>query len=203
MPTVLRRLVEVDGNHVDVLSSDQSLHELVNVQQGLVDEDTVLRNAGFPQSLIWIFRAANLTYAEIGRLPVPYSFAQAGEGTGSGIASSYSRQLRDCGVPLQCLPQDLRSEATPSRYSLPSRREVDFEGFTSLRQQQSRLPRTSPRQQQHGLDFQQRFGSPIRPMPSLNVPPTPSSSVRRRLGGSDIPSLVRNVRSTPCPELSP
>ena len=50
-----------------------SFDEIVNVQQGFVDKDAVLRRAGFPQSLIYILRAANLTYAEIGSLPIPYS----------------------------------------------------------------------------------------------------------------------------------
>ena len=68
--------------HVDVLSQQLSLDNVVNDQQSYVDEDAVLRRAGFPQGLLYVLRAANLTWAEIGRLPVPYSAAQAGEGAG-------------------------------------------------------------------------------------------------------------------------
>ena len=119
--------------HVDILSSQPSRDNVVNEQQNYVDEDEVLRRAGFPQSLTYALRAANLSWNEISRLPVPYSAAQAGEGTSNGIASSYWRQLRDAGVPSQCLPRDLRDELTPQRHSLPSQQQVDFEGASKVR----------------------------------------------------------------------
>ena len=115
--------------HVDVLSSQTSLDNVVNDQQALVDEDAILRRAGFPQNLIYVLRNANLSGNEISRLPVPYSAAQAGEGSSNGIASSYWRQLRDAGVPSHCLPRDLRDGHTPQRHTLPSRQQVDFEAF--------------------------------------------------------------------------
>ena len=58
--------------HVDVLSSQTSLDNVVNDQQTLVDEDAILRRAGFPQNLLYVLRAANFTGNEISRLPVPY-----------------------------------------------------------------------------------------------------------------------------------
>ena len=76
-------------SHVDLLSSQPSLDNVVNEQQNYVDEDQILRNAGFPQSLTYILRAANLSWGEISCLPVPYSSAQAGEGPGNGTAPSY------------------------------------------------------------------------------------------------------------------
>ena len=183
--------------HVGVLSSQLSLDNVVNDQQSYVDEDAVLCRAGFPQGLLYVLRAANLTWAEIGRLPVPYSTAQAGEGAGNGIASSYWRQLRDAGVPFQCLPQGLRDELTPQRHALPSRQQADFDGFVDLRQQ-ARIPQ-NPANQQLSINYQQRFGSPIRPLGTPSQPAT----VRRQLGYSNIPSTPQGALPQSVPPATP
>ena len=180
--------------HVGVLSLRPSLDELINVQQDGVDEDEILRRASYPHSLPYVLRAANMTYAEIGCLLDPYSVAQAGKGPGSGSAASYWWQLRDAGVPPHCLPQSLRNEMSPVHHMQPSRHEADFGNSVMLRHQQSRIP-PSPAQQQHAISFQQRFGSPIRPFPSLDVPPSTTLRV--------VTSWVGMTAPLPSPRFSP
>ena len=138
-----------------------------------VVEDRELRRKGFPQQLIYAFRAAGLSKDFMHALPTPTRT------TDGNIQDAYWVQLRNLGVPAHALPQRFQD------VSRISANDADARTYANLVMRVQPNP-TTP--MQRGNRF--TFGSPVRPFAGSIVPPNAS-------GGSGATRPVSRVLFTP------
>jgi hypothetical protein len=137
-----------------------------------VHEDRELRRKGFPQQLIYAFRAAGLRKEFVEALPTP---RRSRDGN---IQDDYWRQLQNLGVPSVALPERFRD------MSRISHRDADARAYANLA---SRVQPVAS----HTPSSRFNFGTPVRSdfglYASHTTPGGPSprgSGTQRRLFGS-------------------
>ena len=132
----------------------------------MLQEDRRLRDRGHPQSHIYNFRSASITYDTMMHLPVPWYDVHG------NVPDTYWEILLEYGVPASAFPSRM-SQRSPSL----SAREQELRSFAS---QASRVfsgtsapgvpspPATVP----HLSTFAARFGSPVRRL-NYSIPQSP------------------------------
>ena len=120
-----------------------------------VAEDKELRRKGFPQQLIYAFRAAGLSKDYMHALPTP---TRTSDGN---IQDAYWVQLRNLGVPSSALPQRFQD------VSRISANDADARTYASLLMRVQPNPSTP---MHRGNRF--AFGSPVRPFAGPLIPPS-------------------------------
>ena len=137
--------------------------------ENLIKDDEQLRGCGFPQQLLIALRSVGYKTVQILQLPPP-NLSPSGE-----ILNEYWYDLRNRGVPQSVLPSRLFDQRPPTRA------EQELNSYASLAAGYTHTPST-----QGGAgaaSFAARFGSPVRPMPSLG-PSTGTGTGAHGTGGS-------------------
>ena len=157
----------------------------------MLEEDRRLRQLGHPQSHIYMFRSADLTYDTIAQLPLPWYDIRG------IIPDEYWSLLQDYGIPSSAFPSRL-SQRSPSltarEQELRTYASQASRSFTShsLGSTQNLAPVAM-----HNINtFAARFGSPVRRI-NFAVPPTPSMSPARHSPSTD--ELMRRAANAIIP----
>ena len=154
-----------------------------DAQEEWIEQDKDLRDHGYPQSLICLLRAGGVTYDAIRNLPAP-AYDEVGT-----VSDEYFVMIRDhFNIPTQALPISMRSpplsgnnSVTASTVSMPTGRDLDLRVYGSQVVHTFNTPSKSGSYRAHpDLSFSQKFGSPVRALPSFGTSPlvvTPPNTV--------------------------